>query len=104
MDALSLKKIYCKSFALIFVPLLAVLGVIVATLLLIDVRSQKAILSSNEENQVQLITQVMQDDLQSMNSDLFYLANLPPLKSYLDSSGMEIVRINFDPMRGKPRR
>lgn len=126
MDALSFKRIYCKSFALIFVPLLAVLGVIVATLLLIDVRSQKAILSSNEENQVQLISQVVQDDLQSMNSDLFYLANLPPLKSYLDaevpssdliaedfllfskhrkiydqiryldSSGMEIVRINFD--------
>lgn len=123
---LKYKNIYVKTFALVFFPLAAVLAVIVAALLLIDMRSKKAILSSNEENQVQLISQVVKDDLQNINSDLFYLASLPQLKNYLDTggpipvsleedfllfsqhrkkydqiryldnSGMEIIRINFD--------
>lgn len=102
------------------------LAIVISLLWSIDVRSQKAILYSSEKNLTKLVSQAVRDELQNVNSDLFYLANLPQLQEYLtsggaapasltenillfskhrkaydqirylDSSGMEVIRINFD--------
>ncbi len=120
------KGAYTKNFLKVFVPLLLVLAIVISLLWSIDVRSQKAILYSSEKNLTKLVSQAVRDELQNVNSDLFYLANLPQLQEYLtsggtppasltenillfskhrkaydqirylDSSGMEVIRINFD--------
>jgi diguanylate cyclase len=120
------KGAYAKNFLKVFVPLLLVLAIVISLLWSIDVRSQKAILYSSEKNLTKLVSQAIRDELQNINSDLFYLANLPQLQEYLtsggaapasltenillfskhrkaydqirylDSSGMEVIRINFD--------
>lgn len=120
------KHAYTKNFLKVFVPLLLVLAIVISLLWAIDVRSQKAVLNSREKNLTDLVSQAVRDELQNVSSDLFYLANLPQLQEYLttggvppasltenillfskhrkaydqiryiDSSGMEVIRINFD--------
>jgi diguanylate cyclase len=120
------KGAYTKNFLKVFIPLLLLLAIVIGLLWLIDVRSQKAILYSSEKNLTKLVSQAVRDELQNVGSDLFYLANLPQLQEYLttggtppaslaenillfskhhksydqirylDRSGMEVIRINFD--------
>jgi len=117
---------FIQSFLRVFVSLFIALVIVMSLFMLIDVRSQRAILFSNEQNLIKLVNQAVRDDLRIVNSDLFYLANLPQLKEYLDiggtppallkenfllfskhrkiydqirfldNNGMEIIRINFD--------
>ncbi|MCE1225237.1 MAG: sensor domain-containing diguanylate cyclase [Geobacteraceae bacterium] len=120
------QRTYAKNFLKVFIPLLLLLAIVIGLLWLIDVRSQKAILYSSEKNLTKLVSQTVRDELQNVSSDLFYLANLPQLQEYLttggpppasltenmllfskhrkaydqirylDRSGMEVIRINFD--------
>lgn len=120
------RRTYIKYFLRVFVPLSLALALVMSLLWTIDVRSQRAILNSNEKNLTKLVNQAIRDELQNISSDLFYLANLPQLQEYLvtggtppvsltenillfskhrkaydqirylDSSGMEVIRVNFN--------
>ncbi|MDK9717141.1 MAG: sensor domain-containing diguanylate cyclase [Trichlorobacter sp.] len=88
---------FIKSFLRVFVSLFIALAIVMSLFMLIDVRSQRAILFSNEQNLINLVNQAVRDDLRIVNSDLFYLANLPQLKEYLDAGGTPsaLLKENF---------
>lgn len=120
------RKSFVKQFLTVFIPLLAVLIVATSLTVMIATHKQKTFLLSNEESLVDLVSHAVADDLKIISSDLFYLANLPQFRSYLDSNssppadliesfqlfsaqrrvydqiryldatGMEVIRVNFD--------
>jgi len=117
---------FTTRFLKAFLPLAIGLAVISSLFLLFEVQTQKTLLQGTERSLVGLVSQTIEDDLQGINSDLFYLANLPQLIKFLDSggkpptelvanfklfskhkksydqiryldlNGMEIIRINYD--------
>lgn len=123
---------YRKKFLMVFTPLLLLLFIAMGLILMVDIRSQKTILIASELSKNKLLNQAVRDELRIISSDIYYLANLPQLRDYLDKggkppatlvenltlfsehrkiydqiryldlSGMEIIRINIDGKKSVP--
>jgi len=116
-----------KMFFLIFIPLLLLYSSITTIFLLQELKSQKLLIKTKEQQNIEMMRRIANDDVKSVISDLFYLSVHPVLHQmvqnenpvtqlnlsgifkefskntklydqvrFLDQTGMERVRVNFD--------
>lgn len=123
-------KILIRRFLRVFLPLSALVGSIVGTIYFQQMQSEKVVLKTNELSKVDLQTKVISADFDSVVSDLIVLSKQNELQGilegvdgeqqalsrefllfsqykklydqirFLDQSGKEVVRINFN--QGEP--
>ena len=116
-----------KTFLLSFIPLLLLLLVVLATFLFQEIKAQKVILMATEKQNIETLRGLVDDDIKTILSDLFFLSVHPMLHQmlendnssvrqkvaddfknfcsnstlydqirFLDETGMERIRINFN--------
>ncbi|MEE8430466.1 MAG: histidine kinase dimerization/phosphoacceptor domain -containing protein [Candidatus Desulfatibia sp.] len=74
-----------KPFFLIFLPLLILATSIIAGFLFQELKSQKEILKTGEQRQVEMLRRMANDDVKGVISDLFYLAVNPVLHQMIET-------------------
>ncbi len=80
-----------KSFFLIFFPLFALVTSIATGFLFHELKSQKEILKTREQRQVEMVRRVANDDVKAVISDLFYLSVNPVLHQMIEI-GQPVIR------------
>ncbi|MEH2353975.1 ATP-binding protein [Nostoc sp.] len=123
-------RVLIKNFLTVFLPLSALVGVIIATIYYQQVQTEKILLKTNELRKVDLQTKVISGDFHSVVSDLMVISKQNELQRilegvnrqqqalsqefllfsgykklydqirFLDQSGKEVVRVNFN--QGEP--
>ncbi len=123
-------RILIKHFLTVFLPLSALVGGIIATIYYQQVQTEKVVLETNELGKVDLQTKVISGDFHSVVSDLMVISKQNELQRilegvdrqqqalsqeflsfsqykklydqirFLDQSGKEVVRVNFN--QGEP--
>ncbi len=123
-------QVLIKRFLTIFLPLSALVGGVLVTIYYQQVQTQKVVLKTNELHKVDLQTKIISTDFQSVVSDLIVISRQNELEGilekvngeqqklaqefllisrykklydqirFLDQSGKEVVRVNFN--QGKP--
>jgi len=80
-----------KPFFLIFLPLFTLAASIAAGFLFHELKSQKEILKTGEQRQVEMLRRVANDDVKAVISDLFYLSVNPVLHQMIET-GQPVIR------------
>ncbi|WP_445631041.1 ATP-binding protein [Nostoc sp. DSM 114167] len=122
-------RVLIKNFLIVFLPLSALVGVVIATIYYQQVQTEQVLLKTNELRKVDLQTKVISGDFHSVVSDLMVISKQNELQRilegvgrqqalsqefllfsgykklydqirFLDRSGKEIVRVNFN--KGEP--
>ncbi|MDZ7993543.1 MAG: ATP-binding protein [Nostoc sp. EfeVER01] len=123
-------RILIKNFLTVFLPLSALVGGVIATIYYQQVQTEKVVLKTNEIGKVDLQTKVISGDFHSVISDLMVISKQNELQRilegvngqqqalsqefllfsrykklydqirFLDQSGKEVVRVNFN--QGEP--
>jgi len=75
-----------KSFLLIFLPILLLFSSIATTYFFIELKSQKLILMSKEQQNVETLRRIANDDVKSVVLDLFYLSIHPVLHQMIENN------------------
>ncbi|MBE9106617.1 GAF domain-containing protein [Nostoc cf. edaphicum LEGE 07299] len=119
-------RVLIKNFLTVFLPLSALVGVVIGTIYYQQVQSDKVLLKTNELRKVDLQTKVISGDFHSVVSDLMVISKQNELERilngvdgqeqalsqefllisgykklydqirFLDQSGKEVVRVNFN--------
>ncbi|ODG99509.1 hypothetical protein A4S05_04450 [Nostoc sp. KVJ20] len=123
-------RVLIKNFLTVFLPLSALVGGVIATIYYQQVQTEKVVLKTNEIGKVDLQTKVISGDFHSVISDLMVISKQNELQRilegvdrqqqalsqeflsfsrykklydqirFLDQSGKEVVRVNFN--QGEP--
>lgn len=123
-------RVLIKNFLTVFLPLSALVGGVIATIYYQQVQTEKVVLKTNELRKVDLQTKVISGDFHSVVSDLMVISKQNELQRvldgvneqqqalsqefllfsrykklydqirFLDQSGKEVVRVNFN--QGEP--
>lgn len=123
-------RVLIKNFLTVFLPLSALVGVVIGTIYYQQVQTEKVLLKTNEFRKVDLQTKVISGDFHSVVSDLMVISKQNELQRvlegvngqqqalsqefllfsgykklydqirFLDRSGKEVVRVNFN--QGEP--
>ncbi|OYD98048.1 hypothetical protein CDG76_04325 [Nostoc sp. 'Peltigera membranacea cyanobiont' 210A] len=123
-------RVLIKNFLTVFLPLSALVGVVIGTIYYQQVQTEKVLLKTNEFRKVDLQTKVISGDFHSVVSDLMVISKQNELERildgvdgqqqalsqefllfsgykklydqirFLDQSGKEVVRVNFN--QGEP--
>ncbi|WP_414512774.1 ATP-binding protein [Nostoc sp. PCC 9305] len=123
-------RVLIKNFLTVFLPLSALVGVVIGTIYYQQVQTEKVLLKTNELRKVDLQTKVISGDFHSVVSDLMVISKQNELEKildgvdgqqqalsqefllfsgykklydqirFLDRSGKEVVRVNFN--QGEP--
>ncbi|MBN3878148.1 MULTISPECIES: ATP-binding protein [unclassified Nostoc] len=123
-------QVLIKNFLTVFLPLSALVGVVIGTIYYQQVQTEQVLLKTNELRKVDLETKVISGDFHSVVSDLMVLSKQNELQKilegldkqqqalsqefllfsqykklydqirFLDQSGKEVVRVNFN--QGEP--
>ncbi|MFN6529577.1 ATP-binding protein [Nostoc sp. ChiSLP03a] len=112
-------QVLIKNFLMVFLPLSVLAGSVVGTIYYQQEQTEKVILKINELRKVDLQTKVISADFHSVVSDLMVISKQNELQSlskefllfsrykklynqirFLDQSGKEVIRVNFN--QGEP--